>query len=333
MPRTPKAFCKRGHLRSPENLRSRIDKFGRSFSACRACLAINAKDYARRHHKPRKPGFSVGYRKPTLALKPISGIAERGDPTVDTSGLRDLIHELTYRLGLNDGDYIHPIGRNNAPKPTLEVRARSDNDPQLQLRAHILLQAVEDLTTDPNDAELKNWFFAGRYWNSFRVAAWESDHDGDGIESPLKCLREAHDFWFEAESDGVFSLEGLCGSLGLDLNRVRLTVAGALGGKRLRMKLALANAGARARKAGRHDPRPKPWHKVEADRYAPDRNRHNPWSIHFERSFEPPAIWAEIFRQPRPTPAEEKAAIARKRSAEWYERVGRALRRSRRAAA
>jgi len=237
-------------------------------------------------------------------------LAERGDASVDTSGLRDLIHELTYRLGLNDGDYIHPIGRNNAPKPTLEARARSDNDPQLQLRAHILLQAVEDLTTDPKDAELKNWFFAGRYWNSFRVAAWESDHDGDGIESPLKCLREAHDFWFEAESDGVFSLEGLCDALGLDLNRVRLTVAGALGGKRLRMKLALANAGARARKAGRHDPRPKPWHKVEADRHAPDRNIHNPWSIHFEKPFEPPASWDEILRSPQPSLDEMRAEQA-----------------------
>ncbi len=334
MPRTPKAFCKRGHLRSPENLRTRIDKFGRSFSACRLCLAIYAKDYARLHRKSRKRStFTLGYRKSELKLKPITGIgyrsegpiAERGGASVDTSGLRDLIHELTYRLGLNDGDYVHPAGRNNLPKPTKQARARSDDDPYLKLRAVTLLQALEDFARNPNDAELRSFFFSGIYWNCFRIAQFESPDDGDGVESPMKSIRAAYDFWFEDEGDGPLSLANLCDSLGLSVKAVRMRLAQALGGKDLRHQIAFATAAGSSRKAARHDPQPKPWHKVEAHKYAaPDRNISNPWSVHFESPWVQPESWNEIFREFRPSASELKEAIIRSqnriRTARWRAR-------------
>jgi len=289
-------------------------------------LCIICRDERRRISKLEVLDAASGMRpfSPSRKLK--------REPEPDLGALQSLIRHIANYLGC--GDYIHSTGRANLPRASLPARARADDDPYLKLRAAILFEALEKFADDPNDAELRSFFFSGRYWNCFRVAQFESPDDGDGVESPLKYLRESYSLWFEDEGDGPLSLENLCYPLGLNLRTVRMRLAQALGGKDLRHRIAFATAGERSRKATAHNPQPMPWHKVEADKYAAvDRNIHNPWSIHFEKPFEPPAIWAEIFAQVRLSFAEEKAAIARKRSAEWYERVGRALRRSRRAAA
>jgi len=260
--------------------------------------------YRRLHpNAKRRTSFTLGYRKTEFKLKPITGVAERGDPSVDISASRDLVHELTYQLGLNDGDYVHPTGQKNPPKPTLQARARADGDPYLQLRAHVLLQVLEDIGANPGDPDLQEWFFNERFHRRYDPGVVGTDFVPEPEEgSPMWSIQQMSWMFHEIDQDGIFSLRALCYSLGLDIKKVRGTVASALGGKAIREAIRLANAGARARRAGRHDPRPKPWHRVEADKYsAPDRNIHNPWSIHFEKPFEPPASWLEILQRSRPT--------------------------------
>jgi len=266
-------------------------------------LAIYAKDYARLHRKSRKRStFTLGYRKSELKLKPITGFAERGDPSVDISALRDLVHELTYQLGLNDGDYVHPTGQKNPPKPTLQARARADGDPYLQLRAHVLLQALEDIGANPGDPDLREWFFSERFYRRYDPAVVGTDFiPAPAPGSPMWSIQQMSWMFHEIDQDGIFSLRTLCYSLGLDIRRVRETVASALGGKAIRRAIQLANAGARARRASRHDPRPLPYHKGEAKKYAPDQNQFNPWSINYFEKWEPPALWDEILRSPQPS--------------------------------
>jgi hypothetical protein len=191
-----------------------------------------------------RPCGKLYVRKRYLRTHPNAG-KSRVYQTGSRKSIETLIAEL--QKALTDGSLAclswNPLlEQTNAPR-------REQLDPYLKLRCAVLLQAIEDLSEyydDPvHGPEIKSWWFSGTYWDSFRVSAWESDCDGDGVESPLKSLRESYELFFKHDAkddDGIFSLRCLCEMLGLDFKKVRHYAALSLGDRALGARLVRAAA-------------------------------------------------------------------------------------------